>query len=149
LPRLEREILIRASPERVWGVLVDPDRSPDWEAGLVAVEDVHGPLDEPAASCTQVMNFRGRKVHGEVQVTEAFAPHTRAMRVQPPLTVTALRRERLVATDAGTQLKLELNYETRAGPLGAVLNVALTRPRLAMVLSESARNLKRLVESEL
>ena len=71
------------------------------------------------------------------------------MRVQPPLTVTALRRERLVATDAGTQLTIELNYETRGGPLGALLNVALTRPRLAMVLSESARGLKRLVESEL
>jgi len=146
---LERDVLIRASPERVWEVLVDPGRSPDWEAGLVAVEDVRGLLDEPAASCTQIMNFRGRKLRGEVEVTEAFAPHRRAMRVQPPLTVTALRRERLVATDAGTQLTIELNYETRGGPLGALLNVALTRPRLAMVLSESARGLKRLVESEL
>jgi uncharacterized protein YndB with AHSA1/START domain len=140
---LERDVLIRASPERVWDVLVDPDRSPDWEAGLVAL------LDEPAASCTQVMSFRGRRLHGEVEVTEAFAPHRRAMRVQPPLTVTGLRRERLVETDAGTQLTIELNYESRGGPLGALLNVALTRPRLAMVLSESARNLKRLVESEL
>lgn len=146
---MERDVLIRASPERVWDVLVDPDRSPDWEAGLVAVKDVGGLLDEPAASCTQVMNFRGRRLHGEVEVTEAFAPHRRAMRVQPPLTVTALRRERLVETDAGTQLTIELNYESRGGPLGALLNVALTRPRLAMVLSESARNLKRLVESEL
>jgi hypothetical protein len=146
---LERDVLIRASPERVWGVLVDPTRSPDWEAGLVAVEDVGGLLDEPAASCIHVMNFRGRKLHGEAEVMEAFAPHTRAMRVQPPLTLTALRRERLVATDAGTQLTIELNYETRGGPLGALLNVAFTRPRLAIVLSESARNLKRIVESEL
>jgi hypothetical protein len=146
---LERDILISASPQRVWSVLVDPGRSPDWEAGLVAVEDVRGLLDEPAASCTQVMHFRGRKLHGEAEVTEAFAPHTRAMRVQPPLTLTAVRRERLVATDSGTQLTIELNYETRGGPLGALLNVAFTRPRLAMVLTESARNLKRLVESEL
>jgi hypothetical protein len=146
---LERGILIRASPQLVWSVLVDPGRSPDWEAGLVAVEDVRGLLDEPAASCTHVMNFRGRKLHGEAEVTEAFAPHTRAMRVQPPLTLTAVRRERLVATDAGTQLTIELNYETRGGPLGALLNVAFTRPRLAMVLAQSARDLKRLVESEL
>jgi hypothetical protein len=82
-------------------------------------------------------------------VVEAFAPHTRVVHVQPPLTATALRRERLVTTDAGTQITIELDYQTRAGPLGAVLNVAVTRPRLAMMLGESLRNLRRLVEAEL
>jgi uncharacterized protein YndB with AHSA1/START domain len=148
LPRLQRKILIRAPAERVWRVLVDPERAPDWEAGLVAVEDTGGLLDEADASCTQVMNFRGRTLEGELQVIEAFAPHTRTVRVQPPLTATALRRERLVGTDAGTEVTIELSYETR-GPLGAVLNVALTRPRLGMMLAESVRNLRRLVEAEL
>lgn len=133
----------------MWRVLVDPELAPDWEAGLVGVEQVHGLLDEPDASCIQVMNFRGRRVEGECQVTEAFAPHTRAVRIQPPLTRAALRRERLVETDEGTRLTLELSYEARGGPFGALLNVALTRPRMAMVLAESLRNLKRLAEAEL
>lgn len=133
----------------MWRVLVDPERSPEWEAGLVAVAQPSGPLDEPGASCIQIMTFRGRRIEGECRVTEAFAPHTRVVRIQPPLTRTALRRERLVQTDAGTQLTLELDYETRRGPLGAVLNVALMRPRLAMVLGESLRNMKRLAEAEL
>jgi uncharacterized protein YndB with AHSA1/START domain len=149
LARLKRNIVIRASAERVWRVMVDPARSPDWEAGLVAVHDASGLLDEAEASCTQVMNFRGRALDGELQVIEAFAPHTRVMRVQPPLTREALRRERLVETDAGTQLTLELSYKTRGGPLGALLNVALIRPRLAMMLAESLRNLRRLLEAEL
>jgi uncharacterized protein YndB with AHSA1/START domain len=149
LPRLERNVVIDAPAERVWRVLVDPELASDWEAGLVAVEDAKGPLDEPDASCTQVMNFRGRPLQGELRVVEAFAPHTRVVRVQPPLTATALRRERLVTTDAGTQITIELDYQTRAGPLGAVLNVAVTRPRLAMMLGESLRNLRRLVEAEL
>jgi len=146
---LERNIVIHAPAERVWGVLVDPVRSPDWEAGLVAVERADALLDEADASCIQVMNFRGRTLEGECQVTEAFAPHTRVVRIQPPLTRMALRRERLVETDAGTQLTLELDYETGGGPLGALLDVALTRPRLAMVLGQSLRNLKRLAEAEL
>jgi hypothetical protein len=149
LPHLERNVVIDAPAERVWRVMVDPDRAADWEAGLVAVEDAEGPLDEPDASCTQLMNFRGRPLQGELRVVEAFAPHTRVVRVQPPLTDTALRRERLVTTDAGTKLEIELDYETRAGPLGAVLNVAVTRPRLAMMLGESLRNLRRLAEAEL
>jgi hypothetical protein len=115
---------------------------------LVAVEDQTGTLDEPAASCTQVMNFRGRTIHGEFEVTEAFPPQTRAVRFQPPLTRTAVRRERLVQTDAGTELTLELEYSIRGGPLGALIDVALTRPRLAMMLGESLRNLRRLVEVE-
>lgn len=130
-------------------MLVDPERSADWEAGLVAVKDAGALLDEADASCTQVMNFRGRPVEGELRVLEAWAPHTRVVRVQPPLTATAVRRERLVGTDAGTQLTIELSYATRGGPLGAVLNVAITRPRLAMMIAESARNLRRLVEAEL
>lgn len=149
MARLKRNILIRAPAQRVWGVLVDPTRSPEWEAGLVAVEQVDALLDQPDASCVQVMNFRGRRLEGECQVTEAFAPHTRVVRIQPPLTRTAMRRERLVETDTGTQVTLELDYETRGGPFGVLLDVALTRPRLAMVLAESMRNLKRLAEAEL
>jgi hypothetical protein len=94
------------------------------------------------------MSFRGRKLEGQLEVTEAFAPHTRVVRVQPPLTRTASRQERLVETDAGTRVTIELSYSTRGGPLGALLNVALTRPRLAMMLAESLRNLRRLVEAE-
>jgi polyketide cyclase/dehydrase/lipid transport protein len=141
--------VIHAPAERVWRVLIDPERSPEWEAGLVAIAEPSGPLDEPDASCIQIMNFRGRTIEGECRVTEAFAPHTRVVRIQPPLTRSALRRERLVQTDTGTRFTLELDFETRGGPLGAVLNVALTRPRLAMVLSESLRNMKRLAEAEL
>src|ERR1051325_733147 len=72
VPRLERNILIRAAADRVWRVLVDPMQAPDWEAGLVALEDVGGMLDEAAASCTQLMNFRGRTLQGELEVVEAF-----------------------------------------------------------------------------
>jgi uncharacterized protein YndB with AHSA1/START domain len=141
--------VIHAPAERVWRVLIDPERSPEWEAGLVAIAQSTGPLDQPDASCIQIMSFRGRRIEGECRVTEAFPPHTRVVRIQPPLTRAALRRERLVRTDAGTLLTLELEYETRGGPLGAMLNVALTRPRLAMVLGESLRNMKRLAEAEL
>jgi uncharacterized protein YndB with AHSA1/START domain len=147
LPRLERNITINAPADRVWRVLVDPELSADWEAGVASIEDASGPLDEPAASCVQVMNFRGRTLEGQLEVTEAFAPHTRVVRVQPPLTRSASRRERLVETDAGTQLTIELDYSTRGGPLGALLNVALTRPRLAMMLGESLRGLRSLVEA--
>jgi hypothetical protein len=130
-------------------VLVDPELQPAWEAGVVGVEDASGPLDRVDASCTQAMMFRGRTLSGELRVVEAWAPHMRVVRVQPPLTREALRRERLVETGAGTELTLELTYETRGGPLGAVLNVVLIRPRLAMMLAESARSLRRLAETEL
>jgi hypothetical protein len=148
VPRLERNIVIRAPAERVWRALVDPELAPEWEAGLVGVKDVGGPLDAPSASCTQLMTLRRRTLQGQVEVTEAYAPHTRTLRLQPPLTVTALRRERLVATDEGTRLTLELTYEIRGGPLGTLLDIAMSRPRLAMMLAESLRNLRRLVESE-
>jgi uncharacterized protein YndB with AHSA1/START domain len=149
VPGLKRNILIRAPADRVWSVLVDPMQAPDWEAGLVAVEDAGGMLDEAAASCTQVMNFRGRTLQGELEVVEAFPPHTRAVRMQPPLTHDAFRRERLVDTGAGTQLTFELTYARRGGPLGALLDVAFIRPRLAIMLADSLRRLRGLVESEL
>jgi uncharacterized protein YndB with AHSA1/START domain len=148
LPRLERNILIRASADQVWRVMVDPERSPDWEAGLVAVEGASNSLDRPGATCTQVMSFRRRTIHGELEVTEANAPRERLSRVQPPLTMTAERRERLVETDKGTVVTIGLAYQTRGGPIGGLLNLTITRPRLAMMLAESARNLKRCVEAE-
>jgi hypothetical protein len=132
----------------VWALLVDPVRLPEWEAGLVAVEDVRGRLDEPGASCVQVMNFRRTTLHGRVEVTEAYPPRTRTVHSEPPLTRGALRRERLIETDRGTQLTFELSWDIRGGPIGALLNVALTRPRLAIMIGESLRGLRRLVEAE-
>jgi hypothetical protein len=140
--------VIRAPAQRVWAVLVDPLRSPDWEAGLVAMEDVSGPLDDPGASCTQIMSFRRATFDAELEVTEADAPRHRTVRTQPPLTRSALRREVLVETDRGTELTFELSYDRRGGPLGMLLDVAITRPRLAMMLRESLRHLRRLVESD-
>ena len=148
MARLERRVTIRAPAARVWRVLVDPEWLPEWEAGVVAVEGAAESLDRPGAGCIQVMSFRRRAIHGELEVTEAFAPHRRVSRVQPPLTRSAARREQLVETDRGTELTIELSYEIRGGPIGGLLDLALTRPRLAMMLAESARNLKRWVESE-
>jgi uncharacterized protein YndB with AHSA1/START domain len=140
--------VIRAPAQRVWAVLVDPLQSPDWEAGVVAMEDVSGPLDDAGSSCTQIMSFRRATFDAALEVTEADAPRHRTMRTQPPLTRSALRRDVLVETDRGTELTFELSYDRRGGPLGMLLDVTITRPRLAMMLRESLRNLRRLAESD-
>ena len=47
-------VRIDASPERVWDVLIDVERLPEWNVEVIAVEDATGPLDRAGAAYTQV-----------------------------------------------------------------------------------------------
>ena len=43
-------VWIKASPEQVWRVYVDPSRIPEWQTGSPVIEEVHGSADPPGSS---------------------------------------------------------------------------------------------------
>ena len=47
---IQKAVRINAPPQRVWAVLCDATRLPEWNDDLVAVKDVRGPLGPAQAT---------------------------------------------------------------------------------------------------
>jgi uncharacterized protein YndB with AHSA1/START domain len=141
---------IEAPPEKVWELLCNADRCTEWNAELVEIRNVHGPLDHPGAGYDQVFYFAGRRVVvGRLTVVAVDPGKSRELRIDPPPPGMKWARGRdwLEPADGGTNVYVELEYEPTWGLLGRLLD-PLSRPMLSRMLKENGRNLKRLLESE-
>jgi uncharacterized protein YndB with AHSA1/START domain len=139
-------IRIDVPTERVWEVLVDAERLPEWNAEVVAVEDVTGPLDRPGASYTQVFTAGGREVRGRFEIVAVEQFRSREMRASLPMMSRAVGRDTLVPAGEGTELTVELEFELKGGRVARMGEPLLTR-RMEQALARSGEALKRLLES--
>ena len=48
----EHSVWIKARPEDVWTIYVDPSRLPEWQTGSPVIGDVHGKGDQPGSTYT-------------------------------------------------------------------------------------------------
>jgi len=140
-------ILIEASPERVWAMLVDAQRLPEWNADVVAVEDVTGPLDRAGAGYTQVFTAGGREVRGRFEILSAERFRSREMRATLPMMSSAVGRDTLEPVGDATQLTVELEFELKGGRV-ARMGEPLLAKRLEAALAKSGAALKQLLESD-
>ena len=106
---------IQAPPERVYALLTDPDRLPDWMVGLKSVATT-GPLDRPGTRAT--LRFGGPwTVRAEVLAAEPGVRHqSRAKEMLGFVTCTTTVDFRPVGT--GTRLEVAYDYAVAGGPLG-------------------------------
>ena len=106
---------IQAPPERVYGLLIDPDRLPDWMLGLKSVATT-GPLDRPGSELT--MTFKPPfTVTSKVIATEPGVRHQVRARELLGL-VTCTTTATLEPDGAGTRLGIAFDYVIAGGPLG-------------------------------
>jgi UDP:flavonoid glycosyltransferase YjiC (YdhE family)/uncharacterized protein YndB with AHSA1/START domain len=50
--KIHHSVWIRAEPEDVWRIYVDPSRIPEWQTGSPVIQNVTGPGDKPGTSYT-------------------------------------------------------------------------------------------------
>ncbi len=143
--RLTGALQLKAPPERVWEFLCDAQLRPRWEIGVIAVEDVTGPLDQVGSTWTEV-----RKLSG-VTMRERF----RVTRVDPQRLLefsgtssgggrTTIRERIAPAGDDGTIKTFEADYTLPGGPLGALIDRLYMRRKLerdSVIVDEKIRGL--------
>ena len=103
---VDYSVWIKASPEQVWRVYVDPSRIPEWQTGSPVIEELHGSADQPGSS------YVSRRRPGAARTTVTKAD-------KPSLLITATEayfgfrldvRSSLTTQSGGTLL--ELHVET-------------------------------------
>jgi carbon monoxide dehydrogenase subunit G len=141
MSRFTYSIHVNAPPEAVFDVLTDPQRIPDWHAG-VEIKDVTGP---PAvgAAFTIVGTMLGRKQEHRRTITQFERPRVFAM--EGPGGGMLARFE---ATADGTDLVTDEKFDMPFGLVGEWATEHLFRRWAMSEIDKSLKSLKALVEAE-
>ena len=133
--------LASASPEAVFDALTDPQRIPDWHAG-VEIKDVTGPLAVGAAF-TIVGTMLGRKQEFRRTITQFERPRLFAME-GPGGGILA----RFAPAADGTDLVTEEEFAMPLGSVGEWATEHLFKRWAMSEIAKSLESLKALVEAE-
>jgi carbon monoxide dehydrogenase subunit G len=141
MSRFTYSVHVNAPPERVFDVLTDPQRMPEWHGG-VETKDFTGPLAVGAAF-TIVGTMFGRKMENRWTFTQFERPRLFAME-GPGGGMLA----RLEPTADGTDLVTDEEFDMALGPVGEWAAEHLFKRWAMSEIDKSLKSLKALVEAE-
>jgi uncharacterized protein YndB with AHSA1/START domain len=146
MAHIRREIDVKASRERVFALLTELDRLPEWATIVVETRDVSElPL---RAGCTfrQTVRVMGRELESEWKVTELEPERLIAYEATSPGGGSLAMKQSLVLQTGGTRVVLEIDYELPGGILGELLDRAVVEARNEREAERSLRRLKAIAE---
>lgn len=139
-------IEIAAPPERVWDVVMDPRRLPDW----VTIHRSLGPVPATLArgsTFEQTLNLRGAHLHVAWKVIDVDRPRRATWEGRGPAHSRASIVYELHAVDEGrTRFDYTNEFKPPGGPLGAVAGRVLVGGLSQRESQRSLERLKHLVE---
>lgn len=141
-------IEIAAPPERVWAIVMDPRRLPDWVTIHHRLGDVPKQLRQ-GSQFEQTLNLRGAHLHVAWTVVEVDPPRRAVWEGRGPAHSRASIEYTLHADEAGGGTRFEYTNEFKppGGPLGAVAGRVLVGGLSQREAQRSLQRLKQLVES--
>ena len=147
MPGVVSEIEIAASPEEVWGVLMDPHRLGDWVTTHVALGD-DAPSELSAGSTfTQKLKLGGPKFEVTWTVVEADRPRRVEWTGDGPAGSSAgVVYELEPKGSHATTFKYDNNFKLPGGALGRLAGKTVGAAAAKREAERSLANLKRLIE---
>ena len=135
-------ITIAAPPEKVWEVVMDPQRLGEWVT-------IHRKLDGASDDeMDQTLCLRGVNFHVHWELAECDAPRHAIWKGRGPARSRAETENRLTSVDGGTRFAYRNEFKAPLGPLGAVASRALVGGLPEREAKATLQNLKDLVERE-
>lgn len=148
MPKVHETLEISAPPERIWEVVRQHERIPEWQVSVLEVKDVTGPLDQPGSGYTVVQRLAGRTIEGRWEVAEAERPRRLVLNGSAPGGGKAILTSTFEGGEGRTQFTVELDYQLPGGFVGSVANKVFAERAVRNQIRHSNENLKALVESE-
>ena len=133
--------------ERVFNLVTDYSRYPEWNVSYEEIRQVTGPVDKVGTKVHTVMKLLGRKMEGWGEVVEVDRP--RYLKISGTVLEGGklTYSERLTPAGTGTDLEFEIEYELPAGFLGHIADKLFVEKAVERDLHHSMENFKALVEA--
>jgi len=145
--RAEVTLHIDAPPDKVWGVVMDPERLKDWVTIHRKLGDRDGALKK-GSKLEQTLCLRGVNFKVRWKVEEADAPRSALWEGRGPARSHAKTVYELKAIDGGTRFCYESEFKAPMGPLGAAASRVLVGGVPQREANASLRRLKALLEKK-
>jgi carbon monoxide dehydrogenase subunit G len=147
MSRVTASIDIDAPPEKVWEVVMDPERLGDWVTIHREVDRVSDRPLKDGSTLRQELCLRHVNFHVRWTVEEAKPCESAVWEGKGPARSKAHTVYRLAAIDGGgTRFQYENEFKAPLGPLGAAASRALVGGVPKREASATLDNLKRLIE---
>ena len=146
MAEIRRAIDVAAAPDRVFAVLTDLDRLPDWATIVVETRDVSElPL---RAGCTfrQRVRVVGREIDSEWRVVELEPGRRVAYEATAAGGGSMTMRQTVAPRDGGSRVELDIEYELPGGLLGELVDRVFVEEQNEREADRSLRNLKELLD---
>lgn len=148
MSRVETSIEIDAPPERVWDVVMDPDRLDEWVTIHRRVEKASEKPLEEGSTLEQTLCIRHTNFRVKWKVAEADAPRLAVWEGKGPARSRARTEYRLSANgDGGTRFDYVNDFKAPFGPLGSAAERVLVGGVSEREAKATLQSLKRLVEA--
>ena len=145
-PRVTESIEIKASPEKVWEVVMDPSRLGDWVSAHRSVSGAPKTPLKPGATFSQKLSVAGKSFEAEWKLVEAEEPNLAVWEAEGPRKTHADVRYELSAEGDGTRFDYVNDFSLPGGPLKAVAG-GISGPPAKRAARKSLQDLKKLLES--
>jgi uncharacterized protein YndB with AHSA1/START domain len=139
-------IEIAATPQEVWNVVMDVERTHEWVTIHRRLRRHSGGDLRVGYEMQQTLCLRGVKFDVEWELKEVDAPHRAVWAGRGPARSRALIVDELRAVNGGTRFDYRNEFRAPLGPLGAVASRALVGGVPRREADASLRRLKALVE---
>jgi carbon monoxide dehydrogenase subunit G len=117
--KVERDITIKAPPERVWSVLMDPQCLGDWVSIHVKLKDAPDGELEQGDELTQCLKLMHKNFDVKWKVKQADEPRKAIWEGRGPVrSKAAVVYELEPDGDGGTRFHYENEFKAPMGPLG-------------------------------
>lgn len=144
---LTRSTVVSCPPERVYGVLADVERLPEFSDMTVAVHNGPGRPVQVGDRFEQVVKLLGRDLESEWHVRALQPPTLLRFEGSAPPGVRATLVERLNPEGDGTRVELDIDYTLPLGILGRVVDAVYLRRKNEQQADEILAKLKSLCEA--
>jgi len=118
--KVKRDIEIKAPPEKVWKILMDPLKLEDWVSIHQKLKQAPSGQLEQGDQLTQCLRLMHKNFDVKWQVKQADEPHKAIWEGRGPVRSKATVRYELEPDgDGGTRFHYENEFKSPGGPFGA------------------------------
>ena len=144
MTKLERSIVINATPEAIDAISTDPNRLPEWYAGI---QEVKSDGKYPQVGGTVESVYKAVGINFKIKMTSEEYVQGQSMQSRMEGMISGTNRWTYQPEgDDGTRITAIFEYEMPGGGLGQAVNKLMVEKMNAENLEKSLKNLKALVE---
>jgi carbon monoxide dehydrogenase subunit G len=140
---IERSVFINASPEVVAAIANDPDRLPEWFAGVTQVES-DGKF--PEAGGVAEVTYKAAGINFKSKFTSLEFKNAEKYTIQLDGMLTGRNQWVYTPKEKGTTVAFRLEYDMPGGGVGQAVNKLVVERTNEKNVEQSLQNLRKLVE---